>query len=412
MIVLTAQAVKKTQPKKVYLPARTGSATHQRLWLRERVSTVLLLAKMSATTAALSGLQGLQQVYTMQQNYGAANAACLNMMYLQGPYGGADPSDRFAVWDVKKTNDGLLADKVFVNGIKAQGASEALKAAGVAAPHLSIPKKHVVVDAVANVSADGKNFNSSVYGVLPYNKQVFSGGAGVPSVTTGLSTAPVVATFSNGVSIIGAPAKGQAVKPVTGLAALGVGSSVSGTPPQVVAAGVALGTGIPSPGDTAADASFDMEYDTGSLAGQLQEGNDVIEGSAGLLWSVPSGPGTITTLQPSGARAIQALGAGDITTAMLQTGSAGPLRGLYGNFGSPFAVGPAPPLAPAAGSGSGAWGAPDAASAAGLASISGVGAYPGAPFVSGSWSSWGSSPQSYGYGYAHGYGCSSGACGY
>jgi hypothetical protein len=63
-----------------------------------------------------AGLAVVKSAYTVNGEVPAPNGACMNMLYQMGPFNGADPIDKFGVFDVKRTNDGLYADKVLVNG--------------------------------------------------------------------------------------------------------------------------------------------------------------------------------------------------------------------------------------------------------------------------------------------------------
>jgi hypothetical protein len=102
---------------------------------------------------------------------------------------GFDPADKVLIGDVTRWYSGGLADKVFINTIKAQGAMEALAAIGVS-PYSAVTKVVGPAQAVVSrVAPDGQQGVQS-YLEMPYNKAVPATGA--------LSTAPLAATGGRG----------------------------------------------------------------------------------------------------------------------------------------------------------------------------------------------------------------------
>ncbi len=242
---------------------------------------------VSLATNAVKGVGAVRSVYTTDNNCGASNAACLNLVWEQGPYGGADPSDRAALFDVKRWNDGGLANKVFINGVKAQGAMEALHRAGVTTPFSSVAKRDATVAPFVFID-DGGNYSTAVYGTLPLDKQNYTGAASSTSVSAGYSPFPLVAKFPNGISLVGQPT---------------VGGNLTSTP-------VTLNTG--SCGKST-QVTYMGDYDPSSFDGQLPS-NMTIPGVS--LFSYPQAEGAITTLQSSGAQVIADLAANNIVGAI------------------------------------------------------------------------------------------------
>lgn len=243
---------------------------------------------VSLATNAIKGVSAIQSVYTTKDNCGASNAACVNLVWEQGPYGGADPSDRMGLFDVKRFSDGQGANKVFVNGVKAQGAMEALRRAGVTAPFSSVAKRDATVAPLVFIEDNG-NYPYAVFGSLPLDKQNYTGAASSTAASAGFSAYPTLAQFPNGISLVGqTPASGASVSsPVM----LPTGSCGKSTP-----AGFAK----------------NLPYDPSSFAGQLDQ--DSIPGVS--LFSYPQAEGAITTLQNSGAQVIADLADNNIVGAI------------------------------------------------------------------------------------------------
>lgn len=254
----------------------------------------------AASLAAQSraGLSVVKGAYTVNGDVPAPNGACMNMLYQMGPFNGADPIDKFGVFDVKRTNDGLYADKVLVNGYKMQAAFEALNDAGVVTPYVALAKNRLDTDAAVYNETSPGFFPWMSFGNLPHNKQVYWGGAGVSSATTGV--------------------------PVPVLAETGTGS-LTGT-------GYAFDNGVtltPAPRFTGTTVGGDL----------LLDSNDVVPNLS--FFSLPLGPGDVTTLNPSGAAYEAALSAGDVQEAVVQAGYGQPIRGLRPD---PVDATPIPPV--------------------------------------------------------------------
>lgn len=258
----------------------------------------------SLAAQAQSGLKSVKSAFTLDGNAGAPNAQCLNLMWERGPYGGADPIDRFGVWDVRRTNDGLFADKAFVNGIKTQAAIEALVKAGVVNPYAALAKRDLDTNPMVSMGSDG-NYVTSAYDNLPVNKQVYWGGAistapDAGGVLTDPTDGAVLQTWPNGISLVG----------------MSDGYTTATSP--------AGGTTLAVKGHAAKSGS-ENPFDPASFGGQLDE--DTIPGAT--LFSLPEGPGAITTLQPSGAQTIADIQAGNIIGAVVQSGGAQAVQGIF-----------------------------------------------------------------------------------
>lgn len=240
-----------------------------------------------------AGLAVVKSAYTVNGEVPAPNGACMNMLYQMGPFNGADPIDKFGVFDVKRTNDGLYADKVLVNGYKMQAAFEALNDAGVVTPYVALAKNRLDTDAAVYNETSPGFFPWMSFGNLPHNKQVYWGGAGVSSATTGYpGPAPVLAA---------------------------TGGSVGSVVPVPPSTGYTFDNGVrltPAPQFTGTTVGGDL----------LLDSNDVLPNLS--LFSVPLGPGNITTLNPSGAAYEAALSAGDVQEAVVQAGYGNLVRGL------------------------------------------------------------------------------------
>ena len=165
------------------------------------------LAPLAATPATIAGIARLQATYGQSGECQAPNAACVQLLHLTSANG--DPGDKRAFFDVKRMSDGGLANKQFINGLKAQAAAEALYRAGVTTPFLGVAKDwstgvnpHVAIGA-------GSDFSSAAYDLLSLDKQTPWSGA----VSTAPTADPLNAgngagqysTFSNGVSIVATP---------------------------------------------------------------------------------------------------------------------------------------------------------------------------------------------------------------
>ena len=256
---------------------------------------------MSFTSLAAQSKAGLSVVkgaYTVNGDIPAPNGACMNMLYQMGPFNGADPIDKFGVFDVKRTNDGLYADKVLVNGYKMQAAFEALNDAGVVTPYVALAKNRLDTDAAVYNETSPGFFPWMSFGNLPHNKQVYWGGAGVSSATTGI--------------------------PIPVLAETGGGS--------LGRAGYAFDNGVtltPAPRFTGTTVGGDL----------LLDSNDVVPNLS--FFSLPLGPGDVTTLNPSGAAYEAALSAGDVQEAVVQAGFGQTIRGLMPD---PVDGTPVPPI--------------------------------------------------------------------
>lgn len=270
---------------------------------------------------AQKGLQDVRGAFTLDGNPAAPNAGCVNFMWLRSPM--PDPIDRWSVGDVRRFNDGLLADKVFVNVLKVQAAVEALRRAGVADPYAALAKNQFDADAMVPIGTDGgDDYTWSQYAQLPVNKQVPWGAAlsvAPASAANPPQAGQVVTTFPNGVQLIGG-----------GSSATAAASSVSG--------GTNVSLARAEPGKTADPSN--PAYDPASFAGQLDESGDVIRGLS--LFDVPRNPFDIANLGPSGAEFISAINEGDVMNEIVAGGGAqavssldliAPIPGLDGNGG-------------------------------------------------------------------------------
>ena len=242
----------------------------------------------------------MNNAFTVGSGIPAQNNACYQFMYLRGPYDNADPISKVIIGDVRRMNDGLLADKVMVNLYKTQAAFEALRGAGVVDPYVALAKDIADTDATVFNEVDGNFFPWSMYNRLGANKQVPWGSSNVSSTSVYPASTSTLAQTGVDTSM--------------GMG-MGVGAGTIGNR-QVVQTfnnGTALARGgIDSTNTLGPDLMLDS--------------NDVVPGLS--LFSVPDGFGSITTLQPSGAAYIQSLGAGDVITAVKNAGYAQAVSGF------------------------------------------------------------------------------------
>ena len=174
-----------------------------------------------------------------------------------------------------------------------QAAFEALNDAGVVTPYVALAKNRLDTDAAVYNETSPGFFPWMSFANLPHNKQVYWGGAGVSSATTGYpGAAPVLAATSG---------------------------SVGSVMPVPRTTGYTFDNGVrltPAPQFTGTTVGGDLMLDS----------NDVVPNLS--LFSVPLGPGNITTLNPSGAAYEAALSAGDVQEAVVQAGYGNLVRGL------------------------------------------------------------------------------------
>ena len=95
-----------------------------------------------------------------------AGVACVNQMYVAGPYNNADPLGRIQIGDVKRRYD-CGSDKTFLNGVKTMTAHEVLHSAGLHTPDTKffLPKSQKTGTATASVAL-GSN---GIYRAMAFN---------------------------------------------------------------------------------------------------------------------------------------------------------------------------------------------------------------------------------------------------
>ena len=107
---------------------------------------------------------------------GIPGFTCGTFVKIPGLSTGLDPGDKYTIADVTRWYSGGLADKVFINALKAQGAMEALGA-------LAVPSHAAVTKLVGQASAVVSRVDPSgqqgvqTFASMPYNKAVPSTGA-------------------------------------------------------------------------------------------------------------------------------------------------------------------------------------------------------------------------------------------
>jgi hypothetical protein len=216
-----------------------------------------------------SGLGTLSKTYTTSQFCGAqTGTSCYNWLFVQGPYGGADPSDKLAIGDVPRLNDGHNASKQWLNVVKSQVATETLLRAGVAQPYVALAKGDVAGQ-TGVMYVNGDSAPAMLYTNLMTDKQVAASGAISHAPITGFEPPfASVIDFSNGTALKSTVLPGTPGAPVPVAASVGH-CGTSGAVPALPFGGI--GPALMG----------------GHLPDQIN------------YWGVPSGPGVITTLQPA-----------------------------------------------------------------------------------------------------------------
>jgi hypothetical protein len=258
--------------------------------------------------ATAAGLQTVTSTFT-PQGCGTPNNACMTWFWEQGPYGGADPSTRFWVGDVRR-GWGQGYNKERANQLKMQGAVEALRSAGITDTRVALGKRRLDTYPAVAVSYGATN-PASFYNKVGLN--MFTGHGHAVSVVDSSelpTTLTTVARYPNGTSLVTAP-------DITGKSKDISGGSV---PVTLSCQANDLATGL---------TPF-------SFGGQLNQEQETIPLS---FWNIPMSSGAITTLQPNGADMVAAMQAGNFPKTIAESGDAPAVQGLNAQqFSYPYAT--------------------------------------------------------------------------
>lgn len=172
------------------------------------MTSSLPAAALAAVPDAAKGYAHILRSFRASEQPTVPNNTRLQLMQLQGPWNNAKPETRMGIFSVRRFNDGQLANNQWENGIRIQAATEALSRAGVLKPTLAFAK--ATADAHPYVAVGDKHsYPVGVYGNLPLDKQTYFGAAVTPALSATPPDPAVVATFSNGVSMVKVPCPGR-----------------------------------------------------------------------------------------------------------------------------------------------------------------------------------------------------------
>jgi hypothetical protein len=248
---------------------------------------------MASYNSVTTGLAAIQQSFTTGAT-GPGAQSCYVPMFTRGPYQGADPGSRISIGDVKRFSDGVFANRVYFNLIKAQAAAEALYQAGVMQPNVVVSKgSNSSARPTVLIGMDG-NYTGASYGSLGLDKSVpytpvFSTGLNYMATST---PGTVLATFPSGVSVVSSG---------------GASTAASFAGPAIVAENLNATGGIVQNAD--------------SFASELNNSGDVIPGLT--LFGVPQYGGDVANVGYSGADVLGQLQGGQSLGSFLSQNTGG-----------------------------------------------------------------------------------------